>query len=183
MSVIQYKPEDILPDFDFDNLEQFIKDDILSDNPSMKIKSNQRGKKTNNTYKNCKHHNLAVNAKFEKIIVNGEKVTNQFNNLRNSLLNFYLDCGIELRNFVWYKKGDYMGWHTNKYQTGQRVYLIWSEEDKKSSFDYYEKGKKKSILAPKGFSINTFYCGDFERMLTHQVTSDCNRISIGFRLR
>ena len=182
MSVTQHKAEDLFPNFDFDEFEKYIKDNILSKDPSIRIARDNRGEKSKNIYKDCKEHNRAVNADFYFLNPQGNFAP-QINRLRHSLLTYYADCQAELRNTIWYKKNGYMGWHTNKYQTGDRVYLIWSEEDEKSSFDYYEKGKKKSILAPKGFSVNTFYCGEFERMFAHQVTSDCNRISIGFRLR
>lgn len=182
MSVEKLNPQEIFPDFNFDVFEKFIKEDILSKEPKTKLAEEDRGSKSANIYEDCKSHNLAVNAKFTSIRQRGNMAIH-INNLKSSLMECYKDCGNEVRNCIMYRKDDYMGWHTNKYQFGQRIYLIWAEEDKKSSFDYYEKGEKKSILAPKGFSVNSFYCGDFERMLTHQVTSDCNRISIGFRLR
>lgn len=179
MKVEQHLHTDIFPDFNFDNLENFANALIKEDKVIQEI---NRGTKKSNTYKDCKEHNMAVNAKYNVLYRKGEFYS-MLVELQTALKKYYPDCTNEIRNTIFYKKHDFMGWHTNKYQTGQRVYLIWSDEDKKSSFDYYEKGKKKSILAPKGFSVNTFYCGNFERMLTHQVTSDCNRMSIGFRLR
>ena len=179
MRVQKHKHTDIFPNFDFREFEDYIKS-LLEGNEKTKLEI--RGTKKANTYKDCKEHNMAVNARFQRIYLT-EKLSKIFFGLQTALHTSFRDCQNEIRNQIWYQKNDYMGWHTNKYQEGQRYYLVWSQKDNASFFDYYEKGKKETIVAPKGFSVNSFYCGRKDELLTHQVRSETNRISIGFRLR
>lgn len=179
MKVQQHNHKDIFLNFDFDNFENFIQSLIKGDE---KTTAEVRGTKKSNTYKKCKEHNMAVNGSFNRINFT-EKFRAILSNLQQALHLCFSDCNTEVRNQIWYKKDDYMGWHTNKYQEGQRYYLVWSQKDDASFFDYYDKGKKQTIVSPKGFSVNSFYCGRKDELLTHQVRSETNRISIGFRLR
>ncbi len=179
MTVETHIASDVFIDLDFSELESMI-NNIKSDNH--KIFPEERGALKDNIYEDCKFHNMAVNAKFSSVQRN-RSLGSMVDLCREALKKYQPDCGLELRNSLWYQKDEYMGWHTNKYSEGFRYYLIWAEEENKSFFDYYEDGELKTITAPKGWSVNSFYCGGVGNELAHQVRSETNRLSLGFRLR
>lgn len=84
----------------------------------------------------------------------------------------------------YYPMGGYCGWHTNSDSPGLRVYLTWAEEGGKSFFRYLdnETGKIVTKYDTKGWSINTFEATSGDKPLWHCVSSDTNRVSIGFTL-
>ena len=78
-----------------------------------------------------------------------------------------------------YPPNGFCGWHTNSDYPGQRLYLVWVEEDNKSFFRYEENGEIITKWENKGWQINRFTAGKPEYW--HCVGSYTNRVSIGFR--
>tara|TARA_Y100001970_G_scaffold278829_1_gene385089 strand:+ start:586 stop:1440 length:855 start_codon:yes stop_codon:yes gene_type:complete len=95
------------------------------------------------------------------------------------------------QNYFWYKGPNaYMGWHTNCETPGPRLYLVWSDEDKKSYMRYQDidTGEVKTVYEKKGWNFNQFtltgpckhhHC---DTMLWHSIFSNCNRISLAFKV-
>jgi hypothetical protein len=147
-----------------------------------KGRPHERGSKKANILKNCREDNIAVNAKFFNVRRNNDFAVKLID-LSQCLRKLHPDCNVELRNYVHYRSGDFMGWHTNKYQAGHRYYLIWAEEEGKSFFEYEKDGKIISLPDKKGWSVNKFFCGDDDKLFPHQVVSNTNRVCIGFKLK
>ena len=78
----------------------------------------------------------------------------------------------------WYPPNSYCGWHTNSDTLGERIYVVWCEEDNKSFFRYkdVETGKIITKWEKKGWQVNRF-----ETPMWHCVGSYTNRVSFGFK--
>ncbi len=83
--------------------------------------------------------------------------------------------------FFWYPPGSYCGWHTNADLEGERTYFVWSPEDGKSFFRYYDAENKTIVTEPerKGVTIRKFSTSK-QNPFWHSVGSYTNRISIGY---
>lgn len=74
-----------------------------------------------------------------------------------------------------YNEGDYQGWHTNSDILGQRVYVAWASEDKKSGMKFFINDAVVDSPDHKGWNLRLF-----NPPVWHMVYSDCIRASIGF---
>ena len=106
------------------------------------------------------HNNMDID---EKIV---DLISNEFNSK-------YISSGR-----YWYPSNGFLGWHTNSNATGERLYIIWAEDDNKSFFRYKDKdtGKIVTKWEKKGWQINRF-----KPPIWHCVGSYTNRVSFGFR--
>jgi hypothetical protein len=70
----------------------------------------------------------------------------------------------------------FCGWHHNGDVPGDRVYLVWCEEDNKSYFKWQDPATKEihTTWEKKGWNINYFIAPSW-----HGLASWTNRISIG----
>ena len=78
-----------------------------------------------------------------------------------------------------------MAYHTNAEITDYwRVYFVWADEDNKSFLRYYDRDNDKVVTAwdKKGWNINYFKIGKRGTDNPHCVWSDCNRLSVGFKV-
>ena len=84
----------------------------------------------------------------------------------------------------YYPPTGYMGWHTNCGDPCERFYITWASEDKKSFFRYYDYEKDEIITDydDKGITVRRFHIPDRAPHLWHCVGSECDRLSIGFRV-
>ena len=88
----------------------------------------------------------------------------------------------QLSGFFWYPYGGFCGWHTNNNHVGERSYLTWSADDKKSFFRYKDP-KTDEIITDwdkKGWQLRKFMVSKAVPYW-HCVGSKTNRISIGVR--
>ena len=94
-----------------------------------------------------------------------------------------LNLSLTPTGFYWYPYNGYCGWHTNNDKEGERVYLVWAAEDKKSFFRFQDPKTQKIVTNwdEKGWSLKRFSVSK-ERTLWHCVGSKTNRISIGFKV-
>lgn len=77
---------------------------------------------------------------------------------------------------IWiYGPGDYQGWHTNSNVPGQRLYISWASEDKKSGMKFFVNDTIIDSPDNKGWNIRLF-----NPPVWHMVYSDCLRASLGF---
>jgi len=74
-----------------------------------------------------------------------------------------------------YGPGDYQGWHTNSDVLGQRLYVSWASENKKSGMKFFVNDTIIDSPDNKGWNIRLF-----NPPVWHMVYSDCIRASIGF---
>ena len=79
-----------------------------------------------------------------------------------------------------YPPKGFMGWHTNSNMLGWRVYASRSDEDDKSFFRYYAKGRVITEPEKKGWNFRAFEVKKGS-LYWHCVYSDTNRYSFGFR--
>lgn len=108
---------------------------------------------------------------------------------RSDLHDLGLDIGEQLgvrcrsSGFFWYPYGGYCGWHTNNDSEGERIYLVWAQDEGKSFFRYQDPETKEIITSwdKKGWQIKSFLVSK-EKTLWHCVGSKTNRISIGFKV-
>lgn len=80
-----------------------------------------------------------------------------------------------------YKKGDFMGWHTNNNNQGIRCYFAYSFEDNSNIFRYRNPYTKKIIDSydKKGWNIRLFQINK-ENPFWHCVIANSDRYSFGF---
>lgn len=85
--------------------------------------------------------------------------------------------------FFWYPYGGYCGWHTNNNSEGERIYLVWAQDEGKSFFRYQNPDTKEIVTSwdKKGWQLKRFTISK-EKALWHCVGSKTNRISIGFKV-
>ncbi len=106
---------------------------------------------------------------------------NKFIKIRRILEHNY-NARVILRGSFYYPPTGYMGWHTNCAAPGERFYMTWASEDKKSFFRYYDHEKDEIITDydDKGLTVRQFKVTEAEPYFWHCVGSECDRFSYGF---
>ena len=99
------------------------------------------------------------------------------------LKEFFPGYKLEQSGCFYYPVGGFMGWHTNHDRTEDRLYITYTEEDKKSFFRYYEDGNIITDYDNKGITIRRFSISGELPYFWHCVGSYTNRFSFGYRLR
>tara|TARA_Y100001963_G_scaffold37529_1_gene52441 strand:+ start:845 stop:1972 length:1128 start_codon:yes stop_codon:yes gene_type:complete len=89
-----------------------------------------------------------------------------------------------LRGAFYYPPTGYMGWHTNCNTPGERFYITWASEDKKSFFRYYDYEKDEVVTDydDQGLTVRQFKVPESAPYFWHCVGSECDRFSFGFML-
>ena len=89
---------------------------------------------------------------------------------------------VDKRGAFYYPPTGFMGWHTNCGTPGERFYITWASEDKKSFFRYYDDEKDEIITDydDKGLTIRQFTIPTGKPYFWHCVGSECDRFSLGF---
>jgi len=92
--------------------------------------------------------------------------------------------GYELKQSgcFYYPKGGFMGWHTNADTKEDRIYITYTEEDKKSFFRYYKDESVVTDYDNKGITIRRFSVAGGPPFFWHCVGSETDRYSFGYRL-
>ena len=94
----------------------------------------------------------------------------------------YKDYSIVQSGNYWYRKLNYMGWHTNADHPYLRIYFSFASEDNKSYFSYLdENGEIIKSYDKAGWNLRKFQISKSDP-LWHCVYSDAERISVGFRV-
>ena len=90
---------------------------------------------------------------------------------------------VKKTGFFAYPPNGFYGWHTNNNNPGERLYIVYADEDKKSFFRFYDSDQNKIVTQwdQKGINIKRFNIS-IEKPFWHCVGSYCNRISAGFKL-
>lgn len=98
------------------------------------------------------------------------------------VLKYKYGLKVEPRGQFYYPPTGYMGWHTNCGTPGERFYITWASEDKKSFFRYYDYEKDEIITDydDKGLTVRQFKVTESEPYFWHCVGSECDRFSYGF---
>ena len=122
--------------------------------------------------KNLKH--------FEKFLIDNK--LNTENEIIEVLKTIYPTNNIKLSGSFLYPDTGYMGWHTNHFDPGKRVYVVYADEAKASFFRYEEDGKIITDFDDKGLTIREFDIYSTKPYFWHCVGSTCNRFSFGFRI-
>jgi len=102
--------------------------------------------------------------------------------LTQILQKMFPDYELEQSGCFYYPKGGFMGWHTNHDTAEDRLYITYTEEDKKSFFRYY---KDESIITDydnKGITVRRFSVAGGPPFFWHCVGSETDRYSFGYRL-
>ena len=89
---------------------------------------------------------------------------------------------IILSGDFYYPPTGFMGWHTNHDAPCDRLYINYASEDKKSFFRYYWDGKIVTDYDNKGMNARMCTCPGERPYFWHCVGSECDRISLGFKL-
>ena len=91
---------------------------------------------------------------------------------------------ITIRGTFYYPPTGYMGWHTNCNVPGERIYITWASENKKSFFRYYDSEKNKIVTDydNKGITIRQFTIPVSAPHFWHCIGSECDRFSFGFMI-
>jgi len=114
------------------------------------------------------HENVTVSTKDRKLSI--------WKNAPTELIALCRDIGGRGPSGNWiYSTGDYQGWHTNSDVLGQRLYISWASEDKKSGMKFYINNTIIDSPDNKGWNIRLF-----NPPVWHMVYCDCIRASIGF---
>jgi len=114
------------------------------------------------------HIDVTVSTKDRKLSI--------WKNAPTELIQLCRDMGGRGPSGTWiYNKGDYQGWHTNSDVLGQRLYVSWANEDKKSGMRFFINDTIIDSPDNKGWNIRLF-----NPPVWHMVYSDCTRASIGF---
>lgn len=114
------------------------------------------------------HDNVTVSTKDRKLSI--------WKNPPVELVQSCRDIGGRGPSGNWiYGPGDYQGWHTNSDVLGQRLYISWASEDKKSGMRFYVNDAIIDSPDNKGWNIRLF-----NPPVWHMVYSNCIRASIGF---
>ena len=90
--------------------------------------------------------------------------------------------GIRLSGNFIYKHKDYMGWHTNSDDNTTKIYITYTLDEGKSSFDYMDRDRN-IVVTPdrKGFTVRKFFTGNTpDTIFWHRVRSFTYRLSLGF---
>ena len=113
----------------------------------------------------------------------GQRFVKDVGKIRSTLKNKYKG-EVFVSGQFYYPPTGYMGWHTNAASPCERFYITWASEDKKSFFRYYDYEKDEIITDydDKGITVRRFHIPDRAPHLWHCVGSECDRLSIGFRI-
>jgi len=113
----------------------------------------------------------------------GQRFVKDVGKIRSTIKNKYKG-EVFVSGQFYYPPTGYMGWHTNAGAPCERFYITWASEDKKSFFRYYDYEKDEIITDydDKGITIRQFNIPDRAPHLWHCVGSECDRLSIGFRV-
>tara|TARA_R100001443_G_scaffold105666_1_gene114750 strand:- start:254 stop:940 length:687 start_codon:yes stop_codon:yes gene_type:complete len=118
-----------------------------------------------------------------KNLFNGNEAGMQkyINKIRDVLKTKY-QVKVDKRGAFYYPPTGFMGWHTNCGTPGERFYITWASEDKKSFFRYYDDEKDEIITDydDKGLTIRQFTIPTGKPYFWHCVGSECDRFSFGF---
>lgn len=116
------------------------------------------------------------------VILDNDEKKNKFDNYFKTIYG----NNNRITGFFWYPPGGFREWHTNAYNAyGWRLYLVYVEEEGKSSFNFiHPKTKKFVSLLDKSGYINMFKVGTSSKtMFWHNVRSDdTHRFSIGINV-
>lgn len=93
----------------------------------------------------------------------------------DTIIQLMTNLGGRLSGSWVYENGDYQGWHTNSSPLGQRVYLSWASEEKKSGMKFILNEKIVDSPDYQGWNLRAF-----TPPIWHCVYSECLRASIGF---
>jgi hypothetical protein len=114
------------------------------------------------------HNDVTVSTKDRKLSI--------WKNAPKELIDLCKSIGGKGPSGIWiYDPGDYQGWHTNSDVLGQRLYVSWASEDKKSGMKFFINDIVVDSPDNKGWNIRLF-----NPPVWHMVYSDCTRASIGF---
>ena len=115
--------------------------------------------------------------------VGGQRLSNDVVKIRKILEDKY-GGEVVVSGQFYYPPTGFMGWHTNCDAPCERFYITWASEDKKSFFRYYDYEKDEIITDydDKGLTVRQFNIPDRPPHLWHCVGSECDRLSIGFRV-
>lgn len=84
-----------------------------------------------------------------------------------------------------YPENGYMGWHTNRCTAGVRIYCNWASVGGKSGLHYFYEGRDSlpaTLYDSAGWNFRLFST-DHKMPFWHAVWSECDRISVGFRVK
>ncbi len=101
---------------------------------------------------------------------------------QNILINRTFGGDYNPSGIFWYPPTGYCGWHTNSNNPGERIYVVWNEEDDKSFLRYkdFETGEIVTKWEKKGWSVNRFTIPK-SYPFWHCIGSYTNRVAFGFR--
>lgn len=106
--------------------------------------------------------------------------------MAQALCEEYPDYSFERSGLILYRRGNYMGWHTNSTNPINRIYFAYSDSGD-SGFVHYDQALARvhDDRDEPGWNIREFEAGDGvnDPLYWHGVYSYCNRISIGFRVK
>ena len=118
-----------------------------------------------------------------KNMFNGDEagMEHHINEIKN-ILKIKYKVKVNIRGNFYYPPTGYMGWHTNCDAPGERFYISWASEDKKSFFRYYDDEKDEIITDydDKGLTVRQFTIPTGKPYFWHCVGSECDRFSFGF---
>ena len=83
----------------------------------------------------------------------------------------------------WYPPGGYMGWHTNSFNPGWRLYITYVDEPGKSFFRYRDPSTGKIVTSMDEQWDFRMFRVDRDEPLWHAVYSETNRFSMGYIVR
>ena len=94
-----------------------------------------------------------------------------------------LNLVVESTGFFWYPYKGYCGWPPNSDNVGERVYLVWAQDNERSFFRYQDQESNEIVTNwdKQGWQIKRFTISK-EKPLWHCVGSHTNRVSIGFKV-
>jgi hypothetical protein len=108
-----------------------------------------------------------------------------FLSMADALNKEYPTRHFERSGLILYKRGNYLGWHTNSTNPVNRIYFVYSDTGESSFMSYDQQHKRiRDDVDRPGWNIREFEAGDGKEdpLFWHAVYSYCNRISIGFRV-
>lgn len=164
----------------------------IKDNPNKKFKNNFNtewkknyiGENNVNGIPRCVYVHNQPNKAVSSLLPKKTDY-NKYEKELNKLLGKHFKRVIHRRDWWWYKPENWMAYHTNsEKETMWRVYFIWADEDDMSYVNYYDRDNDKilTIWDKKGWNINYFKIGNRDNENPHCIWSDCNRVSMGFKV-
>jgi len=100
-----------------------------------------------------------------------------------NLINKTFNNEYDYSGIFWYPVNGFCGWHTNSDAPGERIYVVWNEEDNKSFLRYkdIETGEIVTKWEKRGWQVNRFTIGSADKPFWHCIGTYTNRLSFGFR--